>query len=241
MSFLINPFVFESAAAATLNDLLDADATTYGGVYYRLDETSGTTVNDDGSWGNATYIGSPSLNQTAIYTGGPVCVRYNTSNTNAVNLNTSSVGAMTNVTLGCVVQIASISGIRHFWSRDVDAGTRHFQWRLNGSNMEWVKIQGGVQTVSAAHGMSNGTTHMVVVSISSGGSVKLFVDGAQIGSTGSITGVDYGSASTTDLILGNRDGANNTEAQDIYYSEAFVFPTVISDSRIADYATAAGL
>lgn len=227
-------------AAATgtgLFDLIMADITSAGGgIYLRLNETSGTVADDQASTTNGTYNGVV-LNNSAIYPGGPVCMRTDSSG-DYCSFPGESVPTLNSMTLGLVVKPAAISGLRFLISRDSDSGGRYWQWRMNGNNFDFIKLVTSTQTVSVAHGMSAGTAYLVMATISSGGSVKLFRNGTKL-TTGSISAANYGGSAARKVMVGNRESAS--EATDNYYSEAFVIATELSESRVADYATASGL
>jgi hypothetical protein len=213
-----------------------ADGGTYGGIYMRLGEASGTVADDQLSATDGTHSGVV-LGNAALYAGGPTCMRTDT-NTDRTSFPGTSIMALTAMTVGLIFKPTAISGNRQLVTRDADVGGRFWQFRLTGTSLDFIKIIGGVQTVSATSGMSAGVAYLVVASVSSTGTVKLFRNGTLLNS-GSITAANYGGSNATNLTVGNRGTAS--EANDNYFSEAFVIATDLSESRIAAYAAATGL
>jgi hypothetical protein len=239
VSLIINPYAFGGGGgAATLTGLISADIATYGGIYMRLNETSGTSADDQASGTNGSYNNAWTLNNTAIYSGGPGCAR-STASGSSVSFPGSAVPALSAMTIGVVWKPAALTGIRQIISRDNDAGPRHFQFRTNGTSLEFYNLVGGlVEGTTVAHGMTAGNAYLVMVSVSSSGSVKIFRTGTKL-ATGSATGVNYGGSSASHVCVGGRNAV--AEGHDCYWSEAFVIAGDLSESRVAAYATASGL
>lgn len=236
---IINPYAFGGGGAlGTLYDEIMQDGGTYGGLYFRLDEASGTVADDELGATDGTYGNAPSLGNTAIYPGGPVCMRTTASNQRMSYPAASMPASMTAFTIGVVYQPTAISGIRQIFSRDVDSGGRYWQFRLSGTSIQFVKTVSGVVTVQATHSMSAGNTYLVVASVSSAGTCKLFRTGTLLGS-GALGAFDYGGTTGANLTVGNRGTSN--EATDNYFSEAFLIFGELSEARVAEYATASGL
>lgn len=210
-------------------------------LYMQLGEASGTNAENIGTASpDGTYSGSFSLGNTQLYGSGPTSLAV-TSTTGRVSWPGTSVPAMTAMTLGVVYRADAISGTRQLISRDTDLGgglLRYWQWYLTGTDIAFTKIKSGVETVSVAHGMSADTDYILHVTITAGGSVKLFRDGTLL-TTGAVSGTDYGGSNGTDITVGNRHGMNEGVASD-RFSDAFVIASAISDTRVADQAAAAG-
>lgn len=221
----------------TLYDEIMADSPW---LYMRLGEASGTTAeNEIASRPEGTYSGSVSLGNTAIYTGGPTCYSPSANTGRAQYVANGSEGSASNVTLAVVYKPSSLSGIHQLVSRDTSlGGTRFYQWRTNGANLEFVKITGGVDVAIVAHGMTAGVACILHLRVTSGGVVTFFRNGAALGG-GTIAGATYLDGSGTGIYVGNRGGANEAITGD-RYSEVTVFGSSLSDARIAAHAAAAG-
>ena len=201
--------------------------------YWRHKELSGAVMTNEVGTAGA-YISGPILNQPAIYTGGPVCVRTSGS---SFGQSTVALPAANSISIVCVTKPTSVTGFKMLINRD-NNGTRMWQWRANGTSMEWVKIVGGVATVAASSVFAINTACIVGVTVSAAGSVKLYKNGVQVGSTGSIAAANYGG--TADPIqIAYAAGAGTFN--DAYFSESAVFcGQELSAARMLAYATAAG-
>lgn len=229
----------EGGGGTTLAGMVLADVATFGGVYLRLGEASGTVAENEAGTTEGSYLNTPSLGNAALYTGGLTSMR-TTAGNQAASFPVAGIPAtMEQMTLGVIVKPAALTGLRHLVNRDSDAGGgRRWQFRLNGANVEFVKIPAGAQTVSAAHGMSAGQAHLLMVTVTAGGTVKLFGNGISLGS-GSVTPLTNYGGGGLDLLVGNRglliEGTDNT------YSEAFLIFADLGDARVAQYGTAVAL
>ncbi|KRD70793.1 hypothetical protein ASE45_02740 [Lysobacter sp. Root96] len=165
---------------------------------------------------------------------------HTTGSNKAASFPVSGIPAtMEQMTLGVIVKPAALTGLRHLVNRDNDAGGgRRWQFRLNGSSVQFVKIPGSAQTVSATHGMSVGQAHLLMVTITAGGTVKLFGNGALLGS-GSVTPLTNYGGGGLDMLVANRGLL--TEGTDNTYSEAFLIFGGLEDARVAQYGAAVGL
>jgi hypothetical protein len=231
---LLNPYAFAAAGGLSLFAEVMADSPF---MYLRLGEASGTNADNEVGATDGTYSGSYSLANAALYSGGPTSMAI-TANTGRCTWPGTSVPALNQMTIGCIVRPNAVTGIRQLISRDIDAGTRFWQYRTNGANLEFVKITGGVQTVSVAHGMSATTAYILHARVTSGGSVSLFKNGALL-TTGSVTAANYGGSAATNIVIGNRSTNNEGQTSD-RFSECFVIATAISDARILAQAHAGG-
>ena len=217
---------------ATLYSEIIADSPIH---YWRNGEASGSVMVDEITT-DGTYSGSPSLGNTPLYTGGPTCM----TGFSGPDYGTSAVvpGSITNMTLISVVEFNSLSGYQPIGTnRDENAASRKFQWRTSGTDMEFVNIPGGGITVTQPSGLSAGVPAIVGISITSGGTYIMYVNGASIG-TGSVGTANYG-GSGDQWQIGFCTGM--AAYMDGYTCENAVFNKVLSGARMAAYATAAGL
>lgn len=227
-----------SAGGDTLYDLIMADIGTYGGVYLRLGEASGTTAENEAGTPEGVYEGTTySLGNAALYTGGPTSFRTQ-SNNSAARWLEQALPTVNAMTLGIIVKPAAFSGVRQLITRD--ATNRYWQWRLSGTNLQFTKIVGGIQGGDYSTSMSDGNTYFLAATVSSAGFLKQFVDGAKAGET-EMSPANYGGNAGTGayVTVGRRSGSS--DATDNYFSEAFLLYGDVSEARIAEYATATGL
>lgn len=224
-----------SPPTASLYSLILAASPSY---YFRHAEPSGTTmVNEVGS--NGTYTGGTvTLGSTALYSGGPTSVRIPASGNSGFGQKTGgTLPAMTAMTLMTIVQFTSLSsGLRGLINCDSGASNRQWQWRMNGTTMEFVKIVGGVSVPSFVPSISTGTPYMLHITITSGGSITFYVNGVSA-HTASMAAVDYGSVSEFIEIGFASAGVGLANA---FFSESAIFPSALSGAQITAMKTAAG-
>jgi hypothetical protein len=233
MSFIINPYRYGASAGSTLNALIMADSPSR---YFRHAEASGAVmVNEVGA--NGSYVASPSLAQPALYTGGGTS--FLAASSKYGNW-TGTFPAATSLTLVTIAKFNAITGFRGLLSRDAGGGggTRSWQWRTNGSSLEFVKIVGTVQTVSIAAGLTTGVSYLLAVTVSTTGTVKLFRNGTLL-TTASVTAVDYNAGGN--LEIGFCTGGGGISANAFFSESAFFSGQELSEARMAAYAAAAGL
>lgn len=216
----------------TLYDEIIADSPA---LYFRHAEASGSTMeNEVGTDGS--YISSPPLGQPALYSGGPTCMLASSNRYGRVDFGTFPM-SLTAFSIVTVAQFNDLTGFRGIISRDPGGGSRQFQWRMNGTQMEFVKIAGSVESLSQSGALTEDVPHIIGLTVSAVGEVKFYVDGANI-FTGSVSAANYGTASS-EIEIGYMTGGGGASAN-AYFSESALFAAVISGTRMADYATAAG-
>lgn len=221
-----------SGGASVLPGLILAESPF---AYWRHAESSGGTMVDASPNARAgTYAGTP-VPQAAIYSGGPTCMLAGSSTQNG-NWTVVGTPVFNAITICTVFKPNSVTGIRSLICRD-DGGTRKFQWRMNGTSMEWVKIVGGVTTSTRTGVFSVGVASMIAVTVSSSGTVTMYQNGVQLGATFSIAAADYGGAFAT-FQVGYAPGI--TTAADGYFSESALWNTDLSAATLLSFATAAG-
>ncbi|UHQ21877.1 LamG domain-containing protein [Lysobacter sp. 5GHs7-4] len=222
----------DSGSLATLYSETIADSPA---LYLRFGDPSGTTAtNEVGASG--TYSAGIALAQTALYPGGLTCALF-TGGTQAVTIPASTLTAATNMTLRYIVKPTSVSGFQMLLCRDNLASPRKFQSRMNGASLEFVKISGGVETISKASVFAANVTTMIHIVINGGaGTIKFYQDGTEIHST-TIGATDYGDA-VQDLRFGyNAGGAAGYNG---YASEVAAFPSALSAARVLVHAQMGG-
>lgn len=217
----------------TLYDEIMADSPS---LYYRHAEASGSTMAAEVG-PNGSYISSPPLGQAALYSGGPTCMLAASSAYGQVDFG-EFPGSLTAFSIVTVAKFNDLTGFRGIISRDVGGGSRQWQWRMQNTDMQFVKIAGGVESLSHSSALTEDVVHIIGLTVSAGGEVKFYVDGANI-FTGSVDPANYGSASS-EIQIGYMTGGGGASAN-AYFSESALFSSVISAARMAAYATAAGI
>lgn len=202
--------------------------------YFRLNETSGTTANNETGGPDATYSGV-TLNQPALYPGGDPSIRF-TGGVEFVAIPASTLTVATSLTLMCIISPVSVAGTQSIITRDNGSSLRFWQWRMNGTDLQWVKIVGGVQVVTAVGVMAIGVPTMLHVVIDAAGAIELFQDGASI-HTDTMAAADYGDASK-DINIGYDNGP--AVGLNAYIAEVAGFSAALSSGRVAAHAAAAG-
>lgn len=239
--FIINPYVFTLGGPPSGDPLYD-EIMADGPVHmWRHAESTGATIMIDEVAADGSYPGSPSFGNTALYAGGPTCI---SNFVGAAGWGESGVIAsgLTQMTLLTVAKFNSLSGVKPFGpNRDNGSGTRIFQWRTNGSGIEFVRIISGVAVYTVPSVLSTGTSYIIAAEIDSAGNVTIYLNGsAQTGSwtLGTPQPADY-SAVGNPWTLGFTSGVG--AGMDGYLSEDTVFNTLPGASRQAAYAAAASL
>jgi hypothetical protein len=227
-------------AGPTLYDQIMADSPL---IYLRLGEASGTTAVNAAGGTNGAYYGMVSLGNPALYTGGPTSFSPADGAGRAYFPGTAMPGGISEITLGVVFRPTALTGLRYLVTRDrstvVGTGNRFWQWRINGPNFDFIKITGGTQQISAAHGLVAGVPAIVHARVTSAGAVTMFVNGSSVGGGNVTASISYGAPDNAEVAVGNL-GASNSATVGDRYSEAFVIPTAISDARSLAHAPAGG-
>lgn len=163
----------------------------YSPVWYcRHAETSGTVaVNEVGADG--TYVGTFTLGNSPIYPGG--LVTWDTLGTSHCDVpGTLLPSPSEQITLGLLLKRKSNTGLQALIDRDPELGLRFWQWRWNGTGIEWIKISGGVDVASASSVADTNDVVLIHIQISAGGLVRILKNGVEIASESQAV-ADYGS------------------------------------------------
>lgn len=158
--------------------------------YWRNGEASGTSMVDEVA-ADGLYLGAPTLNNPPLYPGGPTAVGGNFDSSNS-GYSAESPASLTSMTLITVVRPTDLTGFRLLGvQRDENGAGRKYQWRSNGDSMEFVKIAGGVETVSQSGMLAINTTYLLAFEVDAAGSYAMYRNGIAV-QTGTIAGGDYG-------------------------------------------------
>lgn len=235
MSMLIDAYRFGSGPppGTTLYDELIADGPVN---YWRNGEASLPSPMIDEVAANGTYVGSVSVGNAALYSGGGTSITGFSGS--ILGVSAAFPSALTSITIVTVVKPNTVSGFQPIGvSRDENGGGRKYQFRSNGDALEFVKIVGGVDTLSQAGVFVAGVACIVSIEIDASGNYAMYKNGVSI-KTGTTGATDYG-GSGDQYQIGYVTGAG--VSLDGYTCDNAVFDYVVGPTRQAAYATAAGL
>lgn len=224
--------------SAALYNLLMANSPAY---YFRHAEPSGGTMdNEIGSDG--VYVSSPQLSRPALYPGGPTSVLFASSKYGAKGAGT--LPALTSICVFAIVKFVTVSGLNGLISNDNGVSDRRWQWRTNGSSMEWIKVDvvGGVESHAYSAGFTAGQTYMIAVEVTPSGSpgvsdFDFYVNGANVMSN-TLGTFDYGSAPENIELGFATAGLGSPNA---YFSESCIFDHALGSTTHAALYAASGL
>lgn len=236
MSMIIDSYRFGVGPPASLYDLIIADSPAY---YFRHAEPSGSVMENEVGTDGAYVLSGVTLGATALYPGGPTSVRLPAAGFSGAGRKTGGTSpSLAEITVMGIVKFDSaLSGTKGLICYDNGSSLRKWQLRTNGTGLEWVKIEGGVVVKSHAAGFVNGNTYFIATTIDAAGNFKFNINGVNV-HTSTIATADYGSAAEY-IEIGRCDGGGGITAN-AFFSESTIFDYAVSDSRLADYATAAG-
>lgn len=226
-----------AAGGSGLYDLIIADAPVY---YFRHAESSGTVMENEVGTDGDYVISGVTLGSPALYAGGPTSVRLPAVASSGAGRKTGGTApALNEITVMGIIKFdTAMSGTKALICYDDGASLRKWQLRTNGSGLEWVKIQGGVEVKSYAAGFVNGNVYMIATTIDGAGNFKFNINGINV-YTSTIGTTNYGGAAEY-IEIGRCDGAGGVLAN-AFFSESTIFDYAVSDTRLGQYAAAAGL
>lgn len=231
--FLLNPSRFAGIGAGiSVGAAYLADAPA---LYFPHADAIAATIMENEVGAPGAYVNAPTPGNPAIYTGGPSTLRTEPSNKHG-SYSGTSLPSLPSISIVTIVRFNVLSGFKGIISRDEGSGTRFFQWRTNGAAMEFVNVPVG-QKFAASGVFTAGVTVMIAITISAAGAIKMYKNGVEVFSGTTGASFNWGAAGNA-LQIGFMLGGF---AADAYFSETADFPTVISPTRLADYAAAAGL
>lgn len=191
MSAIQQALLSYGAGGSTLNALIMAQGPIN---YWRNGEASGSVMVDEVA-NDGTYFNSPTLGNPALYpgSGAGTSVGGNFGGVGVVGQSFEVPASLTAMTLLTIIRPTDLTGFHLLGVQRDENGTRFFQWRSNGAAMEFVKIAGGVATVSQAAMLAINTTYLLGFEVSSSGNYAMYRNGVSV-KTGNIGGTDYGGA-----------------------------------------------
>lgn len=211
-------------------------------VYWKLDDTSGTTVVDSsGGSHNGVYVNTPTLNVAALINAGSAVTFASTSSQAIHEVGAIPTGSGSILTVEAWIKTSqSGSGNPDIFTCDNSlGGARNWQTRLSTSGKaEVVWFSGGTGTTHTGSVTINDGVRHHVVFVRDGTKSHIYVDGVEDG-----TGLSYSSAPpTADLdqlaaacrTSGGSDGNFFNGTLD----ELALYKTALSSTRIAAHHTA---
>jgi hypothetical protein len=170
-------------------------------AYYRLGEASGTTMTDSSGNARDGSYSSVTLGVTGLLVGDPdTAVTYSGATSSHGDVTWAAWMNTAAETVECWIETTTASGVQLLICRD-SLGQRNYQFRLNGSNLEFITINGGAGVVTAAQAVSvsDGVPHHLVATYDAS-NIKLYVDGALVNTTAAVGGLSGGGCN---LMIGN--------------------------------------
>lgn len=196
-----------------------------------------SAINYGSAGGGGTYVPKLSNSSAAIFTGGDVCWN-NTANDYCDIPAACLPNGTDEFTLEIMVNEPSLGNYYALIDRDPEAGGRWWQWRLDaGGTQNFIKIVGGVQTVSGT-GASVGNTCLLAVRAQADGTVTIWKNGSLIATMSVGAGVNWGDDTVGLRVLRRIQGDSANPAK---CAASIVYDYALSDARLLVHAQEAGL
>jgi hypothetical protein len=125
------------------------------------------------------------------------------------------------------------SGIRSIWDRD-EQSLRSWQFRMNGGALEFIKIAGGIVTITHPSTLANGAWHHVAATYD-GTNLKFYIDGTLVKTTAMTSPAGQ---ATAIRIGANWSGGNASALWTDQLDEMAYYPTALSQARITAHVAA---
>jgi len=204
-------------------------------LYATLDDTSGTSCVDSSTTAhNGTYTGSPTKSVAPLIKTG-TSVTFSGSGQYA---EFTSVAAYTfSGSLSCEAWIkTSTGGTMSILNGDDTGGARVFQFRLNAGKLEMITFAGASGTTKTGSATVNDNVlhHVVGVYDRSAATIKLYVDGAQDGTTA--TSVAAMNTTQTPLQIAERlSSGSHGQLYTGTIDEAAVYTAALSSGQVSSH------
>jgi Concanavalin A-like lectin/glucanases superfamily/Fibronectin type III domain/Lysyl oxidase len=201
--------------------------------YWRLGETSGTTVNDVAGTNTGTYTNAPQLNQTSLLSADTAnkAVRFDGSNDHARVPHASAISPTQRVTVEAWIKPNAVpsSGFASIVTKP-----EAYSLQFNGGRLEFTVIQNGARrrTQAAPGAIAAGQTYHVVGTYDAS-NARLYVNGAQVATT-ALTGAI--SAPSNALTIAAWDSSQ--EFFNGTVDEVAVYPSALTAARVAAHHSA---
>lgn len=191
---LLNPYRFGAAGGSSFYDLVMAQSPVN---YWRNGEASGTVMVDEITT-DGTYYGGVNLGNAALYPGpgADTSAGGNFSTAGILGQSTALPSSLSSMTLLSIIRPTNLSGF-HLVGVQRDEGgafgARFYQWRSFNGDLEFVKIAGGVVTVSQPSALLVNNTYLLAFEVDASGNYAMYKNGVSV-KTGNIGGTNYGGA-----------------------------------------------
>lgn len=211
-------------------------------IFWKLDETSGTTATDSGSLGiNGTYANGIALNQGAIYDAGNSVHTDGTDD--HVAATTSAFSSWTAITIAGWVRPDSDYDEPYGAGLDFGSGNLPIYVGLGNSQSYSIYSAGWFDgswhyTYGSGVNARTGVTKHIAASLTEGGTFKFYVDGQPMGTISSVPSGLFSGWTGSHFYVGRRwDNTSPTYSQ-AKYSGWAVWDTQLSDANILAMASA---
>jgi hypothetical protein len=189
-------------------------------AFYRMNEASGGTMTDSsGNGHDGAYSGTFTLGSTGLVKDGATAVAFSTAQG---QVGWGSWMYTTAETIECWIKTTQTSGYQGLINRD-DGSQRSYQFRINGTTLEFITINGGAGVVVASKvtaGITDGAAHHVVATYDAS-NIKMYVDGSLVNTTAAVGAL---SGSVSSLMVGN------------YYGGIYPFAGTMADVALYGYS-----
>lgn len=231
MSLLINPYRFAAAGGGgggTYSAEVMADSPA---AYYRLGESSGTTlVDSSGNGRNGTFTGVTLGAAGAI--SGDSDTAWSLAGAGHGDVADAAWQRPASLTLEAWVKTTD-TGLRSILDKDANS-SRAWQFRMNGGKLEFIKIAGGIQALTSVTSINTGAWRHVAYT-NDGTTGRLYIDGNLDVSVGMGTA----SAGTDPFTIGANRSAGYNSMWVGQMDEVAVYGAALSGTRIAAHYAAA--
>lgn len=237
MTLLAHQAILTPSGAASLYAAIMA--TPGLAMYHRNGETStaGGMINEVGA--NGTYVGNPGVGAAAIYPGAGAGFAPNNFANIRYGNTTVNPGTLNELTVFTVAKFGAVAGFQSVGTSRDALGTRKWQFRTNGTALEFVKIVGGVTTATSVAALTTGVGYTLAVTVSAAGSIKLYKNGVLLSTTAS-TAANYGGVADA-ISVGFSAGASAALTPAGACCENAIFSTELSAATLLAFHTASGL
>jgi hypothetical protein len=211
--------------------------------FWLLDETSGTTGDDlTTNNNNLTFYNSPTLNVSTGLTGITKAITFDGSNDylQTAEVSTFNVAPSGNYSVEMWIKYSTSSFLIPFSWRDSSGGAANLVCNIAVNNSATGSIDayfgnsgGGLTVIGHTNSYNNNAWHQVVVTATSAGAFRLYIDGVDRANTTAARGTGTGNKSI--LVAAN----NNAGSPNIFYAgtgtAVSVYNTVLTGTEITDH------
>ena len=230
----------DEPAGSTWVSTITADSPIF---WQRLGEASGTTAADISGNGNTgTYVGSPTLGTTGLITGDTdTAVTLNGTSQRVISDSATIAGYPTAaITCEIAFKLSALSSQTAIFTKSAVDSSFGSGWSFfiivtaAGQLQGWVFSGATQRAANSANGaIVTGTKYVAAVRADTS-SVDLLINGTQVATTTGLPGAI--NAGTAHVVVGDWDAAVSHQWFPGVVDEALIFPTKLSDARLAAHA-----